>query len=138
MTIGTWLPYTLFQYLETFVYLQKLALNRFEVKFLPDAFDFLDDLDPKSRTKLLYIIDRAKAINDPKIFKKLNEEIWEFRSKFLGQQIRLLAFWDKTDSSDTLVIATHGFIKKSKKTPLRELSKAEILRQLYFSMKKSN
>lgn len=29
--------------------------------------------------------------------------------------IRLLAFWDKTDSEQTLVLATHGFIKKTQK-----------------------
>lgn len=30
----------------------------------------------------------------------------------MGKQNRLLAFWDKTDKTETLVFATHGFIKK--------------------------
>ncbi|MCH8496320.1 MAG: type II toxin-antitoxin system RelE/ParE family toxin [Balneolales bacterium] len=45
-----------------------------------------------------------------------------------GLQIRLLAFWDKTDSKETLVIATHGFIKKVDKIPGNELNRAVRLR----------
>lgn len=47
---------------------------------------------------------------------------------------RLLAFWD-TDE-ETLVIATNGFVKKTQKTPLKEIAKAEELRKLYFNSKK--
>ncbi|TRZ52410.1 hypothetical protein D4S03_03500 [bacterium] len=36
-------------------------------------------------------------INDPKLFKKLHDEIWEFRVKYKTIQIRLLSFWDKRD-----------------------------------------
>ncbi|MCF8338884.1 MAG: type II toxin-antitoxin system RelE/ParE family toxin, partial [Bacteroidales bacterium] len=39
-------------------------------------------------------------------------------------QYRLLAFWDRSDHKDTLVIATHGFIKKSQKTPKSEIDRA--------------
>ncbi|MFN3802894.1 hypothetical protein [Belliella pelovolcani] len=31
----------------------------------------------------------------------------------MGLQIRLLAFWDKDGSEETLVLATHGFVKKN-------------------------
>ena len=62
---------------------------------------------------MLYNIDLAEQTKDPKLFKKLEREIWEFRSKYLGIQIRLLAFWDKEDNKETLVLATHGFIKKT-------------------------
>jgi phage-related protein len=34
------------------------------------------------------------------------------------------------------VVATHGFIKKSKKTPQQEIKKAESLRQEYYKSKK--
>lgn len=51
--------------------------------------------------------------------------VGEFRTKYAGLQIRLLAFWDKTDSKETLVIATHGFIKKVDKIPGNAL-KADI------------
>jgi phage-related protein len=45
-----------------------------------------------------------------------------------------LAFWD-TDA-ETLVIATHGFVKKTQKTPRKEINKAEAVRILYFNSKK--
>ena len=48
------------------------------------------------------------------------------------KQIRVLAFWDKTDKANTLVIATSGFIKKRQKTPLHEIEKAKQIRMRYF------
>lgn len=50
-------------------------------------------------------------------------------------QYRLLAFWDKVNGTDTLVIATHGFIKKTQKTPSKEIAKAEEIRTRYFKAK---
>ena len=47
---------------------------------------------------------------------------------------RLFAFWDT--QTDTLVIATHGIIKKTQKTPKKEITKAERIRQEYFKAKK--
>lgn len=74
-------------------------------------------------------------INDPKLFKKLQNDIWEFRTTFAGLQIRLLAFWDKTDNKETLVLATHGFIKKVDKVPASHIDRALRLRDKYFSNK---
>ena len=54
------------------------------------------------------------------------------------QRYRVLAFWDKNadqKSVDTLVIATHGFIKKTQKTPQKEINKAMSIRELYFKNK---
>ncbi|MFZ1524244.1 MAG: type II toxin-antitoxin system RelE/ParE family toxin [Saprospiraceae bacterium] len=42
--------------------------------------------------------------------------MWEFRTLFQGFQYRLLAFWDKTSTTDTLVVSTHGFEKKTKQS----------------------
>jgi hypothetical protein len=63
----------------------------------------------------------------------LQNDIWEFRTKFAGIQIRLLAFWDKSNNKETLVIATHGFIKKVDKVPANEIERAERLRVNYFN-----
>ena len=46
---------------------------------------------------------------------------------------RLFAFWDK--DKETLVIATHGIIKKTQKTPSKEIAKAEAIRREYFKNK---
>jgi phage-related protein len=81
---------------------------------------------------LLYELS-TRVINTT-LFKKLNKDIWEFRSKYNGRQFRMLAFWYKTQNA--LVIATHGFIKKSQKTPLKEIEKAEqIMRKYYMNLK---
>jgi len=47
-------------------------------------------------------------------------------------QYRLFAFWDKRDKSETLVIATHGIIKKKGRFPPKEIDKAEKIRTEYF------
>jgi len=84
------------------------------------------------RNKIYYNLDKAKLVNDPKLFKKLTDDIWEFRIKFSGLQYRLFAFWDKTDNSETLVISTHGIIKKVDKVPKSEIEKAKQIRSDYF------
>jgi phage-related protein len=110
--------------------------SKFEVLLLEEARQFLKGLDEKTRTKILYNIDKAKILNDPKLFKKLTTDIWEFRTKYNGLQYRLLAFWDKTEKIKTLVIATHGFVKKVDRVSGIEINKANELRKLYLRQKK--
>ena len=110
-------------------------LNKFSIQYLEEAVDFLQSIDKKANKKILYNIDKAKEENDPKLFKKLNGNIWEFRTLYNGLQYRLLAFWDKTEDIDTLVIATHGFIKKTDRVPSKEIEKTEKIRTLYFEEK---
>ncbi|WP_254411823.1 type II toxin-antitoxin system RelE/ParE family toxin [Dyadobacter diqingensis] len=89
----------------------------------------------KATRKILYNIELAEQTNDPRLFKKLNNDIWEFRTRYGSQQIRLLAFWDKTDGTNTLVLATHGFIKKVDKIPSNEIERATNIRARYFESK---
>jgi phage-related protein len=110
-------------------------MRYFETRFLDEADKFISGLDKKTARKVFYNIDLAEQTNDPKLLKKLQNEIWEFRTKFAGVQIRLLAFWDKTDNKETLVIATHGFIKKVDKVPTNEIDRAVRLRDKYFNNK---
>ena len=63
----------------------------------------------------------------------MNNNIWEFRVRFSNKQIRLLAFWDKRNKGNTLVIATNGFIKKTQKTPKKEINRAEQITNQYFN-----
>jgi mRNA-degrading endonuclease RelE of RelBE toxin-antitoxin system len=107
----------------------------FEIIFLDEAFDFLSELDKKHYEKILYNIRKAQNQHDPEIFKKLTDEIWEFRTLFQGLQYRLLAFWDKTDSANTLVISSNGFVKKQSKVPDNEIQTARQLRTKYFEEK---
>jgi phage-related protein len=110
-------------------------MHYFQTRFLEEAEEFISKLDPKISRKILYNIDLAEKINDPKLFKKLQKDIWEFRTKFGGQQIRLLAFWDKSDKTETIVFATHGFIKKVDKVPATEIERADRIRTKYFDNK---
>jgi phage-related protein len=109
---------------------------KYKIIFLELVKIFLERLDSKTRKKVLYNAWKSREVNDPELFKKLDGNIWEFRTKFLTKQIRLLAFWDKTEKTESIVIATHGFIKKTKKTPKSEIEKAERIRVQYFKNKK--
>lgn len=106
--------------------------DRFEIELLEEAREFIKSIDTKAKYKLLFNIDKSKKINDPKIFKKLDNDIWEFRTKYKNVQHRLLAFWDKRNNKNTLVICTHGFIKKTDKVPKSEIDKARQLMKMYF------
>lgn len=110
-------------------------MKRFEVIFLTEAREFLLKLDEKSQDKVIFNIDKAKIKTDNELFKKLKGEIWEFRTLFKKTHYRIFAFWDKEDKQNTLVLATHGIIKKTDKTPLKEIDKAERIRLKYFELK---
>ena len=106
--------------------------KRFEVIFLEQAIDFIATVDMKAKAKIYYNLDKAKLGLHPKLFKKLTDDIWEFRTKYAGLQYRLFAFWDRTGKTETLVISTHGMVKKTDKVPKAEIDKAKQIRTEYF------
>ncbi len=108
---------------------------KFKVEFLEPVLEFLESLDQKTKEKILYNIWKSRSVIDNELFKKLDGEIWEFRTLFNKQYIRLFAFWDKSDKQDTIVISTHGIIKKTDKTPKVEIERAESLRIKFFKEK---
>lgn len=110
-------------------------MRYFDTRFLKEADEFLATLKPKTVKKILYNIDLAEQTNDPRLFKKIRKEIWEFRTKYEGLQIRLLAFWDKSDNKETLVVATHGFVKKGDKISESEIERAAKIREGYLKNK---
>ncbi len=95
----------------------------------------MDSLDEKTRNKVVYNVWKARSVNDKDLFKKLQDEIWEFRTKYNKAYYRLFAFWDKTNKNDTVVISTHRLIKKTDKIPKSEIERAEKLREKYFNEK---
>ena len=108
----------------------------FQLALLDEAKNFLQSLPERAREKILYNIWRvAGGEKNRELFKKLeNSEIWEFRTLYNGISYRLFAFWD-TDAQ-TLVVDTHGFIKKKQKTPKKEIARAEAIMERYFELKK--
>ncbi len=111
-------------------------MNFFRTIFLPEALDFITSLIKAEAIKVLYNIDRSEQYKDPKVFKKIHPEIWEFRTKFNNKQIRILAFWDSRSKHDTLVVAACGFIKKTSKIPRKEIEKVLVLKNNYFESNK--
>lgn len=110
------------------------AKAKFKIIYSDEAIDFLDSIDIKAKAKIMYNVNKSKYVLDKELFKKLDStDIWEFRSVYNGIAYRLLAFWDT--EKETLVIATHGFIKKTQKTPLKEIVKAKEIRKRYFDSK---
>lgn len=109
--------------------------EKFTVMFLPEAVDFMNRLDIKSREKIYYNIRKAQVTQDPALFKKINNTIWEFRTLYNKTYYRLFAFWDKTNEHKTLVFITHGMIKKTGKIPALDQDKAEKIRLQYADQK---
>ena len=89
----------------------------------------------KVQLKIAYNIRRLESgAIDKELFKKLGDtDIWELRTLFNGMCYRLFAFWDTETMA--LVIATHGIVKKTQKTPKKEIERAEAIRKIYFNNK---
>lgn len=97
---------------------------------------FIGSLPERAADKMRYNIHRViKGERNKELFKKLeNTEIWEFRTLYNKTAYRLFAFWDRAE--ETLVVATHGIIKKTQKTPRKEIVRAEAFMKEYFANKK--
>lgn len=110
------------------------AKPKFNVIYSEEVVSFLNTLPDKAKAKVMFNVAKARYNQDPKLFKKLvGTEIWEFRTLYNGIQYRLLSFWDA--DLNTYVITTHGFIKKTQKTPQKEIERAEAIREEYYRNK---
>lgn len=91
--------------------------------------DFLDALPGKVAQKATWVLNLLEDLDvvPSTYFKKLvgTEEIWECRIQFGSNAYRIFCFF--VDNS--VVVLTHGFIKKSQKTPKSEIEKAEVYRR---------
>ena len=105
------------------------------VVLMEEAESFIRSLSEKAQKKITYNLLRVEGGEmDKDLFKKMgNTPIWEFRTLFNGVCYRLFSFWDT--EKETLVIATHGMVKKTQKTPKKEIRKAEAIRLEYFIQK---
>ena len=107
---------------------------KFTILYTEEAMSFLQSLDSKVQDKIAFNINKCRFYTDKELFKKLeNSEIWEFRTLYNKKAYRLFAFWDK--DKEAFVVATHGIVKKTQKTPLKEILKAEEIRKEYFNNK---
>ena len=102
---------------------------------MDEALVFIRSLPSKVQEKITYNYKKIEhGVMDKELFKKLeNSNIWEFRTLYNGNCYRLFSFWDT--ETETLIIATHGIVKKTQKTPAKEIAKAEEIRRKYFEQK---
>ena len=115
-------------------------MAEFEVEFyettdgVKPAKDFLISLDNKMRAKMASMISLLQEneynLREP-YSKHLSEGIFELRAKVGSDITRVMYFF----YIDRRVILTNGFVKKTKKTPLKELEKAKKYRQDYLRRK---
>lgn len=109
---------------------------QFEVVLMDEVWEFLDSLTDAAQDKILYNVRKVEGgSKDSELFKKLDGSngIWELRTLYNGLQYRLLAFWDEQEKR--LVVATHGFVKKTWKVPSKEIARAVALRKKYYESK---
>ena len=114
----------------------------FDVKFydLADgtkpAKEFVLKLSPKMRAKTLRVIDmlsiNGSDLREP-YSKHLDDGIFEIRTQIASDISRILFFF----VVGRKVILTHGFVKKTKKTPSSEIERAKNYRIEYLSRRKT-
>ena len=93
--------------------------------------DFLDSLPGKVAQKVAWVLTLLEDMEvvPSTYFKKLvdTEEIWECRIQFASNAYRIFCFFER----NSVVILTHGFAKKTMKTPQKEIERAEAYRRDY-------
>ena len=111
-------------------------MSAFQVSFytLPNsdkpAKTFIIDLEKKMRAKMLRTIetleDKGNHLREP-YSKHLDDGIFELRAKVGSDISRVMYFFVINHE----IILTHGFIKKSQKTPKGEIERAKKYRKDY-------
>jgi phage-related protein len=111
-----------------------------KVILMPEAEEYLSKAEQKIQFKILNSIQKTETGLKGEWFTKLKETngIYEFRERDSKYFYRILAFWDSEDDKETLILATHGFDKKTNKTPKSEIRRAESIKATYFKNKKRN
>ncbi len=83
---------------------------KFDVIYMEAALIYLESLPEKVQDKISFNISKSRYFMDNELFKKLNDDIWEFRTRYQGMAYRLLAFWD--NEAGSLVVATNEGVSK--------------------------
>lgn len=95
----------------------------------------MDTLSDKVVQKVIAVIELVESVPivPAKYFRKLvGTELFEFRIRWQSNSYRLLCFFDRNNT----VVITHGFMKKSQRTPQREIERAERYRRDYLARRR--
>ena len=83
--------------------------------------EFLDGLPSKHRAKAVWEIELLEtggtALGMP-YARHIEKKLWELRVKFAGDISRIFYFTPRGNS----IVLLHGFVKKTQRTPQREIS----------------
>jgi phage-related protein len=105
------------------------------ITYKDNFVDFYKGQDSKIKAKIGYVLDLIRFEKQvPKKFYKLldsTDGIWEVRIITTFKSIRILCFQDKGD----IVVLTNCFLKKTQKTPKKEIKMAEKLKKEYLNEK---
>jgi phage-related protein len=103
------------------------------IAYKDNFVNFYKSQDTKVQEKIEYVLDLVRFERQvPKKFYKLLENtdgIWEVIVITTFKSIRILCFQDKGN----LVVLTNCFLKKTQKTPQREIKMAEKLKKEYLT-----
>ena len=103
-------------------------------KGIQPAKELLLSLDTKMRAKMVNTIsilqDNGYELREP-YSKYLSEGIFELRARVGSDITRVLYFF----YVDSRIVLTNGFIKKTNKTPIKEIEKAKKYRADYLRRK---
>lgn len=104
---------------------------RYDVTLLDSAAGFIEHLQPKLRAKTLRTIDLLAefgySLGMPHCQKLTGYELWELRIKQGSDICRLFYFYH----DDKVYVVTSGYVKKSNRTSIREIEKAERLKKQF-------
>jgi len=105
------------------------------ITYKDNFIKFYKSQDNKTQEKIEYVLDLVRfEDNVPKKFFKYLENtdaIYEIRVITTFKSIRILCFFDK----GKLVVLTNCFLKKTQKTPRKEIKLAEKLKREYMKEK---
>lgn len=94
--------------------------------------DFIDSLPVKDKAKMLSTIEKTQehgllVAQKMEWVKKLDNNIYELRSK-VGSNIQRALYFQKVGNQ---YLITHGFTKKTQRTPKVEIERAKSIREKY-------
>jgi len=98
--------------------------------------EFIDSLPPKAAQKAAWVLSLAEDMDilPSSYLKKLvdSDDIWEFRLQYSSNAYRIFCFF----AGKSVVVLTHGLVKKTQKTPHKEIEKAEVYKQDFLKRRK--
>ena len=107
-----------------------------EIEYYENYYlEFFGSLKPEVQKKINWVLELIATVErvPEKYFKYMTNSngIFEVRVEYSSNIYRVFCFFDKGN----LIILVNGFLKKTQKTPKRELELAEKLKQEYLSRK---